>query len=191
MPPAKPIILAVVGMAGSGKSLACQHFANQNLPVIRFGDQTDLGVKAQGLPLTEVNERQYREKLRSELGMAAYAIKIEPRIKQALKKSSLVILDGLYSWEEYLYLKNKFSRLYLLAIYAQPTIRYQRLAQRKTRSLATSKARQRDIDELEKSNKAGPIAIADFLVKNQQTPEKLFISLDKILTNITRLSREK
>jgi len=191
MPPAKPIILAVVGMPGSGKSLACQHFADQNLPVLRFGDQTDLGVKAQGLPLTEANERQYREKLRQELGMAAYAIKIEPRIKQALKKSPLVVLDGLYSWEEYLYLKNKFPQLYLLTIYSQPTTRYQRLTQRKTRPLTPQQARQRDIDELENLNKAGPIAIADFLVKNDQTPDKLYQKLDKILADITRLSREK
>jgi dephospho-CoA kinase len=191
MTPAKPIILAVVGMPGSGKSLACQYFADQNLSVLRFGDQTDLGLKAQGLPLTEANERRYREKLRQELGMAAYAIKIKPRINQALKKSPLVILDGLYSWEEYLYLKNKFPQLYLLTIYSQPTTRYQRLTQRKTRPLTAQQAQQRDIDELENLNKAGPIAIADFLVKNDQTPDKLYQKLDKILADITRLSREK
>jgi len=45
------------------------------------------------------------KKIRKELGMSAMAIKIKPRINKALKKNSKIILDGLYSWEEYFYLK--------------------------------------------------------------------------------------
>jgi len=191
MPQPKSIIISVIGMPGAGKSIACQHFSQKNIPILRFGDQTDIGVKQQGLPLTEVNERRYREKLRQELGMAAYAIKIEPRINQALKQSPLVILDGLYSWEEYLYLKDKFPQLYLLAIYAQPTIRYQRLTTRKVRPLTLKQARERDINELKNLNKAEPIAMADYLATNNQTPDKLYKQLDDILAIITRLSREK
>ena len=40
--------------------------------------------------------------------MAAMAIKIEPRILEAAKNNSFVVLDGLYSWEEYVFFKEHF-----------------------------------------------------------------------------------
>lgn len=171
-------------MPGAGKSISCEFFQTKGYPVLRFGDETDRGLKEQGLPLTEENERQYRENLRKELGMAAYAVKIEPRIKETLKSHDLVVLDGLYSWEEYLYLKPKFPRLMLVAIYARPEIRYQRLAARSVRRLTLEQARQRDIAELENLNKAGPIAIADYLITNNQDKLKLFQKLDNLLINL-------
>lgn len=187
----KPIIIAIVGMPGAGKTISCQHFAKQDYPVLRFGDQTDIGLKELGLPLTEANERRYREKIRKQLGMVAYAIKIEPRIRQALKDSHIVFLDGLYSWEEYIHLKKKFPQLYLLCIYARPSVRYQRLSQRKVRSLTKTQARARDIAELKNLNKGSPIAIADFLLKNNKQTTKLFKKLDDTLKLISRLSRER
>ena len=169
-------------MAGAGKSEACRYLASKGFSVLRFGDATDRGVKAQGLPLTEVNERKYRENLRQELGMAAYAIKIEPRIRQLLSTSKVesIILDGLYSWEEYVYLQPKFPQLKLVAIYARPEIRYTRLAKRQIRSLNPEQARARDIAEIEVSHKAGPIAIADFLIDNNGDLDQLHRQLDNL-----------
>lgn len=169
-------------MAGSGKSLACDYFQSQGYPVLRFGDETDRGLKAQNLPLTEGNERQYRENLRKELGMAAYAIKIEPRIKEALNyHPGVVILDGLYSWEEYLYLKEKFPELKLLGIYARPEIRRQRLSKRPIRPLDERQAKARDLAELNNLNKAEPIALADYLVINEGSINSFHKGLAKAL----------
>lgn len=180
-----PVIIAVVGMAGSGKSLACEFLGKKGYPVLRFGDQTDIGLKEQGLALTESNERRYREKLRRELGMAAYAIKIEPRLKTELHyHPGVVILDGLYSWEEYIYLKPKFPELKLLAIYAPPALRVKRLAVRRVRPLTQVKTQERDIVEIENSHKAGPIALADYLVINDGSVADFYHSLDKALINL-------
>ena len=63
--------IAIVGLPGSGKTEAADFFRKQGYTVLRFGDQTDLGLKELGLPLTEANEREYRERIRKELGMAA------------------------------------------------------------------------------------------------------------------------
>lgn len=178
-------IIALVGMPGAGKSISCEFFQTKGYPVLRFGDETDRGLKEQGLPLTEENERQYRENLRKELGMAVYAVKIEPRIRATFHSGvECIILDGLYSWEEYLYLKPKFPQLMLVAIYARPEVRYQRLAARSVRRLTLEQARQRDIAELENLNKAGPIAIADYLITNNQDKLKLFQKLDNLLINL-------
>lgn len=176
------MILAIVGMAGAGKSEAAAYLASKGYPVLRFGDETDTGVKEQGLALNEANERKYRENLRKELGMAAYAIKIEPRIKEALNKSQIVILDGLYSWEEYVYLQPRFPELKLVAIYARPEVRYARLNERAVRPLAPQQAHARDIAEIEKLHKAGPIAIADYLVDNNGNLNHLYKQIDEILS---------
>jgi len=169
-------------MAGSGKSLACEFFKTKGNPVLRFGDETDRGLKLQGQTLNEANERVYREKLRKELGMAAYAIKIEPHIRAAFRSGSkCIILDGLYSWEEYLYLKAKFPQLKLLAIYSRPEIRYQRLQNRPVRPLIEVQAKARDLAELNNLNKAEPIALADYLVINEGSIENFHQGLDKAL----------
>lgn len=179
----------MVGMPGAGKSISCKHFSKRDLPVLRFGDQTDIGLKELGLSLTEKNERKYREDIRKELGMAAMAIKIEPRINKALKTSDIVILDGLYSWEEYIYLQKKFTNLFLVCIYARPDIRYKRLANRPVRPLTKKEARSRDFAEIENLNKGGPIAVTDFLIKNNKQTNKLFKKLDDTLALIKNLSK--
>jgi len=176
------IVIAVVGMPGSGKSLACDYFKTKGYPILRFGDQTDLGLKEQGLPLTPDNEQHYREALRQKLGMAAYAIKIEPRIRQlSTSKVESIILDGLYSWEEYLYLKEKFPQLKLLSIYARPEIRRERLKNRQIRPLTEVQAKARDLAELNNLNKAEPIALADYLVVNEGSIPAFHQELDKVL----------
>ena len=185
---AKKIVIAMVGMPGAGKSVSCGYFNKQGFPVLRFGDQTDIGLKEQGLPLTEKNERKYREGIRKELGMAAMAIKIEPRINKVFKDSDVVILDGLYSWEEYTYLEKKFNNLFLICIYARPDIRYQRIGKRPIRPLTKTEARSRDIAEIENLNKGGPIAITDFLIKNNKQTNKLFTKLDDTLALIKDLA---
>lgn len=167
-----PKIVAIVGMAGSGKSVASEFFRSKNLPVLRFGDQTDIGVKEAGLPLTEANERKYREEIRKELGMAAMAIKIEPRIREARQKSDVIVLDGLSSWEEYVYLKEKFPQLQLLCIWTPPYLRYERLSTRKERPLTTDEAKSRDISEIENLHKGGPIAMADHVIVNDASLTK-------------------
>lgn len=182
----KNIIIAIVGMAGAGKSSACHYLAQKGFSILRFGDQTDLGLKAKGLPLTEKNERKYRETLRRTLGMAAYAIKIEPRIKKELKINHKIILDGLYSWEEYLYLKKKFPKLVLLCIYTTLKKRYQRLKVRKIRSLTFQEAYERDVAELVNLHKGGPIALADYLVINDSSLTALKRSLDNFLKVINQ-----
>lgn len=159
-------IIAIVGMPGAGKTVAADFFRAKGIPVLRFGDQTDISLTELGLVRNEKNERFVREELRKDLGMAAMAIKIEPRILKAAKTATAVVLDGLYSWEEYVFLKGKFPKIQLLCIYAPPATRYARLGNREIRPLTVTEAASRDIAEIENLNKGGPIAIADYCIVN-------------------------
>lgn len=177
-------IIAIVGMPGAGKSIAADFFRCKDLPVLRFGDQTDIGLKELGLPLTEANERTYREDLRAELGMAAMAMKIEPRIQKALELSNMVVLDGLYSWEEYTFLKERFPSIELLCIYASPETRYSRLGFRPVRPLGRKAAESRDVAEIVNLNKGGPIARADYLIINEGTEQEFREQLEAYYSSL-------
>lgn len=180
------MIIAIVGMAGSGKSEAASYLSQKlNFGYLRFGKVVEEGAKKLGA-VNEANERLFREQIRRELGMKAIAVKAEPFIEELKKKHKNIILDGLYSWEEYEYLKQLYPQLLLLCIHARPTIRYKRLLQRPYRPLASDEARSRDVAELTKLNKGNPIAFSDFLIVNEGIPEKLYRAVDNVIGEINR-----
>jgi len=159
-------IIAFVGMPGSGKSEAAVYLQKKGIPFVRFGDLTDEIVAEYGLPLNPENEKKVREELRVKYGMDVYAVKAAPQIRLLIKTHPVIALDGLYSWEEYVFLKKHFAQLSVIHIYAEPEVRYKRLTGRAIRPLSSDEARTRDEAELDKLNKGGPIAIADFLIEN-------------------------
>ncbi|MBM3167575.1 MAG: dephospho-CoA kinase [Chloroflexi bacterium] len=174
-------IVAVVGMAGSGKSEVARVFEKNGFKRVRFGDITDREAKRRGLALNEENERYVRQEMRKEHGMAAYAILNLPRIDQALMSSDVVV-DGLYSWEEYTLLKARYQDdLHLVAVWASPQTRYQRLAKRSVRPLTWEEAASRDAAEIEKTNKGGPIAMANFTIINESSIDQLRKQAEKVV----------
>ena len=165
-------VVAIVGMNGSGKSEVTRVFEQKGYIRIRFGDITDKEIERRGMALKEENERKIREQLREELGMAAYAIKNLPKIDAALQRSNVVV-DGLYSWDEYKLLKEHYGdNLVVIAVYASPKTRQQRLPKREIRPLTPEESSARDYNEIENLQKGGPIAIADFTLINEEVPIK-------------------
>ena len=165
--------VSIVGMAGAGKSVVSRVFEANGFIRIRFGDTTEGEIRKRGLELNEANERYIRELLRKEHGMAAYAVLNKPKIDEVLKSSDVVI-DGLYSWEEYLCLKSCYGgEFFIVAVWASPAARYARLAARGSRSLTPEQAASRDRAEIENLNKGGPIACADYTIVNQCTLQEL------------------
>lgn len=169
-------LFAIVGMCGSGKSVACDALRDLGWNYIRFGQITIDRLKESGQSINETNEKAMREGLRKEYGMGAFATLSLPKIEEALGTGNVVI-DGLYSWSEYKILKQKFGeRLSILCIYASPSTRYARLANRNThgadketrmRRLTKEEAQKRDYSEIENIEKGGPIAMADYTVVNE------------------------
>jgi dephospho-CoA kinase len=174
-------VVSIVGMTGAGKSEISRVFEENGFIRIRFGDLTDEGMKKRGLEPSEESERLVRELLRKEHGMAAYAKLNLPRIEQALKNSDVVI-DGLYSWEEYTYLKARYGEdLYLVAVWSSSRTRYARLSNRSSRRLTPEEAMSRDRTEIENVNKGGPIAMADFTIINETSLANLKKETERII----------
>jgi dephospho-CoA kinase len=166
-------VVSIVGMAGSGKSEVSHIFEKNGFTRIRFGDVTDEEVARRGLELNEKNERQVRELLRERHGMAAYARLNLPKIDAALKKSDVVI-DGLYSWDEYTFLKEYYGEnFHVVAVWSSPKTRYARLSTRQNRPLTPEESVSRDRKEIEKIDKGGPIAMADLTIINESSLDNL------------------
>jgi dephospho-CoA kinase len=183
---ARQSIIAFVGMPGSGKSKAAAYLQQKGMQCMRFGDLTDEKVREAGLELTPENEKTVREKLRKEYGMAVYAERAIPKMQKLLDEHTVVAIDGLYSWEEYLLLKKQFINLFVIHVYAEPKIRYQRLATRTIRGISPEEARVRDIAEIENMNKGGPIAIADFLIENNSEDSQHFYKqIEKVMERLS------
>lgn len=175
-------IIAVVGMTGSGKSIACDYYESIGFKKVYFGGVTLDKLKELNLEINEVNERKIREELRQKYGMGAYAYLLLPKIEEYLKEGN-VVLDGLYSWSEYKILKDKFKdNFIMLSIVLNKKDRYSRLENREIRSLSNIDAEKRDIAEIENLEKGGPIAYADYYILNNKNIDEY----KKDLENMTK-----
>ena len=172
-------IIAIVGMCGSGKSVACEYYENLGYKKVYFGGVTMEQLKKENLEVTPDNEKMMRERLRKEYGMAAYATLSLPKIEELVKENN-VVLDGLYSWSELVVLKEKFKDLKVLAIVVDKNLRYERLSSRDIRPFTNEQAQNRDISEIENLEKGGPISYADYYILNNGNIDSYNKELDRI-----------
>lgn len=177
-------VIAIVGMCGSGKSVASEYLENElGYKKVYFGGVTMKKLQEANLEVNPENEKMMREKLRKELGMGAYAKVLLPEIKELVKENN-VVLDGLYSWTEYKILIEEIPELKLISIVTDKNIRYERLNKREIRPLTNEEAEKRDLSEIENIEKAPPIAYADYYILNNETLEDYINRLNEILEEV-------
>ncbi len=177
-----PRILALVGMPGAGKSLCAAHLQDLGYFQFRFGGIVVDEVVRRGQAINPVNEKNVREEFRAREGMDAIAKRALPILREALTRHTTIIIDGLYSFSEYKTLKGEWgASLIVIAITCARDLRYERLVNRPERPLTRAEAEQRDYNEIENIEKGGPIAMADYTVLNDGTPDQLIGALDRLL----------
>lgn len=184
-------LVCIVGMTGSGKTEVARFFQKKGgYAYLRFGQVVLDEVMKAGLPVSEASEREFRVSLRQKHGMGAMAILNIPKIDELLKTDN-VVADGLYSWDEYKVLKEKYGeQLMVVAVLASPKARYSRLtgriynpeADKKAinRPLSAQDARSRDYSEIEETDKGGPIAMADYFLVNEGSRDDLLKKLEDL-----------
>ena len=179
-------LIAVVGMSGSGKNIATEYLKEKGWEKIYFGGVTYKMMKEEGVEITPdgKSEKEFRENLRKRYGKECYAKLLLPDIEKALKDKD-VVLDGLYSWDEYKYLIDKFpNRLKLVCVIADKNIRYDRVSKRIERPFKREDIIYRDISEIENIAKGGPIAYADYYIDNNKDIESFHKRVDEIIEKI-------
>lgn len=176
----KKTIVAIVGMPGSGKTEASHFFKQKGLPIISFSNVINNYIDENKLKHDEKTHSKLRREFREKHGKEAMAVLNKDNIVEALKKNNIIIIEGMRSWEEYLFIRDQFPkvRVHVLAMYADKKLRYKRIAGRKSRSLLYGE--ERDINELIETNMGPTIAFADALIKNNFSLEELADKLEEV-----------
>ncbi|MCG2693631.1 AAA family ATPase [Candidatus Parcubacteria bacterium] len=181
-------------MPGSGKSEVTKYIESKGYKKVYFGQVTFDELGRRGLETNETNEKFVREDLRKQYGMAAFAILNIPKIKVYYSGGSNVVIESLYSWQEYLKIKEEFGDSFkVIAVQASPQIRYGRVAGRVEyqnnveRLFTLDEVASRDKAQIENLATAGPIAMADFTILNNGSKEELHGKVDEVLEKIQQI----
>ncbi len=180
----KKTVIALVGLPGAGKTDAAEFFKEHEFPIIHFGKIINDYIDEKGLEHSEEVHKKTREALREKHGKEALAVLNLEKIEAAFKESQVIVIDGMRSWEEYLYLKKNLNktRIFIINIYADKKVRYHRAAHRTYRRNLFGE--QRDINELIGTNMGPTIAFADFVVKNNFSKDDFTDKLETVYRQI-------
>lgn len=173
-------IIALVGLAGSGKSSAVEYLTEKGFPKIYFGGVIYKAMDEAGIEKTWDNQQQFREEIRRREGKDFVIKRVIKNIHDLINAGqNKIVLDGLYTWSEYKFLKHEFpGQVVVIAIVTPKYLRYQRMAKRIERPMQPHEVDQRDWSEIENLEKGGPIAIADYFVINDGSLEQLRQKID-------------
>jgi dephospho-CoA kinase len=123
-------IIAFTGMPASGKSEAVQLAKDKGIPVIRMGDMVWEETKRQAKPLDDKNVGEIANSMREKHGMDIWAKRTVEKIR-SLKKSPLLVIDGVRNMEEIEYFKQELGMDFLvIAIDAPDELRRKRAISR-------------------------------------------------------------
>ena len=173
-------IIALVGLAGSGKSSAVEYLTEKGFPKIYFGGVIYKAMDEAGIEKTWDNQQQFREEIRRREGKDFVIKRVIKNIHDLINSGqNKIVLDGLYTWSEYKFLKHEFpGQVVVIAIVTPKYLRYQRMAKRIERPMQPHEVDQRDWSEIENLEKGGPIAIADYFIINDGSLEQLHQKID-------------
>ena len=179
-------ILAIVGMSGSGKSVAVDYLTEKGVPKVHFGGMVLKEIERRGLERTAETERMVREDVREKFGKDWVVRQVIEETKKLIEAGQRkIVLDGVYSWTEYKILKHEFpGELTFLAIVLPKKLRYKRVGQRPERPFNLEEIMERDRTEIENLEKGGPIAAADYYILNDGSISEMHEEIDKILEEI-------
>ena len=188
-------LVCIAGMPGAGKSVVSDYLVSKGFQFVRFGQIVLDEVKKRKLKPNEKNEREIREEFRKKYGMGAMALLNLDNFRSKMKKGN-VVGDGLYSFEEYQILKKEFGEQFIeIAVYAPPSLRYQRISKRimpksdtdlRNRPFTVDEAEKRDVAELINLNKGATIAMADYTILNTKDLKYLKKQTEEILEVILK-----
>ena len=181
-------ILALVGMSGSGKSVAVEYLTGKGVPKVYFGGMIYKEMERRGIERTAdgESEKKFREMIRETEGKDWVVKQVIEEIKNLVTAGQRrIVLDGVYSWTEYVTLKKAFpGELTFVAIVVTKKLRYKRVAERPERPFNRNEIMERDRSEIENLEKGGPIAAADYYILNNGDIKDEEEQLDKILEEI-------
>jgi len=180
---ADKLIVGLVGMPGSGKSLIVEVAQKRGYAVVTMGDVIREETLKSGLELNPANVGKVMLDLRKMNGEGVVAQKCIPKIE--LQKNKKVLIDGLRSLHEADVFRNHFQQFNLIAVHASPETRFIRLLRRGRSDDPKNWETFHDRDQRELSVGLGnAVAMSENLVVNEGTPAETQEEVNDILRRV-------
>ncbi len=181
------MIIGITGTLGAGKGTIVEYLKSKGFKHYSARDFITEEIVRRGLPVNRDSMVEVANDLRAKNG-ASYVL--EELYKRALAEGGNCILESVITVGEVEALRKK-DDFYLLAVDADPKLRYDRIV---TRGSSTDKVsfddfminekRECESDDPAKQNLTKCIELADFKLENSGTIEELNRQVEKILENI-------
>jgi dephospho-CoA kinase len=168
---AEKLVVGLAGMPGSGKSLVVKTAVEMGYGVVVMGDVIREETQKRGLKLNPQNTGQVMLELRRKGGASVVADRCIPKVEQQNREK--VIVDGLRSLSEVEAFKKYFGNFSLMAVYASPETRFNRIFRRKRSDDPDGWEvfHERDMRELG-VGLGDAIAMAEYLIINEYSKDK-------------------
>lgn len=172
-------------MPGSGKSLVSNIGMEKGAKIVSMGDI----IREEARKRNESTKETAR-KLRIEHGDYIVAELTIAKVKKLIQEnvSPLIIIEGIRSPFEVKLFKEDFEDFFILSVFANPTLRFDRLKQRKRSDDSTNYEEFVNRDEMELNFGIGSvIALSDCIIINEDTLEEYSEKVNKFFKENTNL----
>jgi len=182
------IILGITGTIGAGKGTIVEYLVeNKNYEHYSVRNFLIQIIEQQKLPVNRDSMVAIANDLRQLHGPAYIVAEL---YKIALKSGKNAIIESIRTPGEIELLRSK-SNFYLLAVDAEPQVRYRRVLKRQSETdditydtFLDNEKREMESDDPNKQNISVCIKKADFVINNDDTRFKLYKQIDRFLKNI-------
>ena len=180
---ADKLVVGLAGMPGSGKSLVVETAAMLGYGVVVMGDVVREETLKRRLELNPKNVGQVMLELRRKGGASVVADKCIPKIEQ--HETAKVIVDGVRSLSEVEAFKKHFANFNLMAVYASPETRFNRVYHRHRSDDPNcwEVFHERDLRELS-VGVGDAIALAEYLVVNESSKANAKAAVKRFIQRI-------
>ena len=194
----RKIVVTVVGLPASGKSMAAEMLKKKGFEVIELGDiWRELLKKNHISRFDPIGTREFTRKIRQRYGKDVYA---RHALRKVRKGENHVAIMGLRSTYEMDYLKKHLKNIYVIALLAPMKMRYGRLKARgkpeDPKSYKTFKwldtRERRGFMKAKSEEKHGVMHIindADYVIANTSTVGKFEDNVEKVVKKIKEINK--
>ncbi len=181
------LLVCIVGMPGSGKSIVSSIASEMGIPVLVMGDIVRNEASRLGLELTPENLNYVARMLREKHGPAAIALLMADELAQLMDEGhKVVVIDGVRSMKEIEVFRAKCRcEVAVIAVHSSPRTRFERLKRRGRPGDPKTYEEFVKRDYMELSFGIGEvIALADYMIVNEGGLEEARREARRILSKL-------
>ena len=175
-------VMGISGVPGSGKSLVSEIAIKRGAVIVSMGDIIREEAKKRG-----ESTKETAQKLREEFGQYIVSELTIKKVKKLQEEDpeSKIIVEGIRSPHEVDMFKENFEDFIILSIFANPSLRFERLKLRMREDDSTDYAEFKNRDQMELDFGIGDvISLSDKIIINESDLESYINKINEFLDKI-------